>query len=214
MKTGTTTPGLILIDNKDLGEHNYKTVYDSLPSKWSILPTENAVTMGDKLRYILELWEKAESWPEWIGLMNDDHVPQSLGWDIELVNDVRNNGKHFVTCNDAWVYGNGRAVGAYCWSSKLIRPLGFLIPPRMQHLYADDVWETLGRECPGLWHERGDVVVEHRHATRTGESDATHQKTYSSASWNSDSQRFAEWRDRGEREKCIEIVNKVLRGEK
>jgi hypothetical protein len=150
--TGGSTPGAIIADQADFAAS--QAAYESLdlPRGWFIWQTAS-VTPGDKLR---EIWDRLAPCT-WLGLIGDDCVPETAEWDKSLIAGL--DGTNFVSCDDAWLAPN--KVGN-CWaiSGGLVRTVGYILPPGLQHLFVDDVWETLGR-ATGCWRVRMDVRVRH-----------------------------------------------------
>lgn len=167
-KTGGATPGLVLISTPDLV--NYQGL--ALPIGWHIFPTEGE-TQGEK---IAECWEQIKDCA-WLGLIGDDCVPQTQHWDRGLIE--RLDGANIVSCDDGWLAP--RRLGN-CWvmAGALVRAIGYIFPPGLQHLFVDDVWETIGAQA-ACWSCRMDIVVAHRHVLK-GEAppDQTHRLVYGS----------------------------------
>jgi hypothetical protein len=95
-----------------------------------------------------------------VGFMGDDHVPRTVGWDVQLLEHVR-------ALPGAVVYGNDLLQGpniptAVLLDSRLVTALGWMVPPGLVHLYMDNFWKELGQRLTTLRY-RGDVVIEHMH---------------------------------------------------
>jgi hypothetical protein len=168
--TAGSTPGMILVDTVDYDDN--AEGYDALdlPPSWFIHYTSGE-TQGEK---IAEVWDLVRD-SAWLGLIGDDCVPETPGWDKLLVD--RLDGSNFVSCDDGWLAP--QRVGN-CWaiSGPLVRAVGYVFPVGLQHLYVDDVWETIGREA-GCWTRAMRVMVRHRHVLRgDAPADETHEKVY------------------------------------
>lgn len=181
-ETETSVPGLVLVDEKDFW--NKKSTYLELkdhyfPENWDYHVTKG-VTMGDKTR---EVWPRVENL-EWVGILNDDHVPITHKWDTRLVEQL--TGKNFISCNDRW-NSPARICGLTAWSMPLLKVCGFpIFIPGMQHLYIDDLWKIIA-ENTGCWDLDHSVVIEHRHVLkRESPMDETHQKTYAPPAFQAD----------------------------
>jgi hypothetical protein len=98
---------------------------------------------------------------QWLGILADDLIPHTPGWDIELIS--RLNGWNFVSPDDLWQSPNRIGGGGIAFSGDLLRAIGYFAPPGLRHLYWDDVLETIGRDM-GVWHYVPKVVIEHKHA--------------------------------------------------
>ena len=193
--TGATTPGMVIIDQEDLVEHyaDYRAI--GLPVGWHLDATVGK-TQGEK---IAEVWHRVQHCA-WLGLIGDDCEPRTpaLGpaaaraaWTLANI----------VSCDDGW-QAPKRLGNCWVMGGELVRAVGYIFPPGLQHLCVDDVWETIGREA-GCWTCRMDVLVAHRHVLK-GEAaaDDTHKLVYGSATvdtagglWPDDMRAFAEWRE-------------------
>jgi hypothetical protein len=174
----TTTPGLILIDQKDwdINEKGYLAL--TLPPGWSFLITQ-AVSMGDKCR---EAWVGLTA-RKWVGILNDDHFIVTKHWDQLMLKAL--DGKNFASANDRKMAPQ-KATTATIWSMDLLNALEWpIFPPQLQHLFIDDVWENLGRNT-GSWRVCMNVVVEHHHVIWGAKDDDTHQRVYNQKSWDMD----------------------------
>jgi hypothetical protein len=166
--TGTTTPGMVLIDRGDLAESDYSDV--ELPPGWFIRATDG-VTQGDKIR---EVWDEIKDCA-WLGLIGDDNIPETPQWDRILIEQLASAG--IISCNDGWLAPK-RVANCWIMAGPVIRAVGYIFPPGMHHLFVDDVWEMLGRNT-GAWECRMDVMVRHAHIMK-GEAatDETHRAAY------------------------------------
>lgn len=192
-KTGGSTPGLVIIDQADAERHEAEYKAIALPLGWSIRITDG-VTQGQKL---------AEIWPDiigaaWLGLIGDDCVPETDAWDRRMVQAL--DGANIVSCNDAWQAP--RRLGN-CWvmAGDVVRAVGYVFPPGMQHLYVDDVWETIGQAAQ-CWRCLMSVRVAHRHVLKgEADPDETHRAVYGSNTsnglgglWPSDGEAYERWK--------------------
>lgn len=95
---------------------------------------------------------------EFVGFLGDDHMPRTPKWDLTLTSAL--GGYPGVAYGDDLFQGEKVPTAAIV-SSKLIRGLGYMVPPGVEHLYQDCFWKVLGHAthlawCPG-------VVIEHMH---------------------------------------------------
>ncbi len=198
-ETGTTTPGAVLIDSADYAKHQQAYAALQLPLGWHVWTTKG-VTQGDKIR---EIWHEIKD-SAWLGLIGDDNIPETPGWDKLLVDQLASAG--IVSCDDGWQAP--RRIGN-CWvmSGSVIRAVDYIFAPGMHHLFVDDLWEQLGRET-GAWECRQDIMVRHAHVMK-GEAqiDDTHRAAYGSGFtqdqpgpdrdaglWAGDEEAFRDWR--------------------
>lgn len=190
--TSGSTPGIVLVDRADYAENQAQYEAIVFPLGWHIVQTAGE-RQGDK---IAEAWAVVKDC-SWLGLIGDDCVPETPAWDRLLVDRLEVG--NFVYCDDGW---QAPARVGNCWviAGELIRAVGYIFPPGLQHLFVDDVWETIGREA-GCAAYRPDVMVRHRHVLK-GEApaDATHRLVYGAATfdraqglWPEDTAVFEAW---------------------
>lgn len=149
--TGSTVPVWFLIDDSEL--------LQSFSGDISIKKTGTAVTMGDKCRFI---WPQViEAKPEWVGLLNDDHILRTHEWDKKV--EALIDGTNMVSSNDGhWNFGVN-VVGITAWSMPVLQSAGFPIFPRnLQHYFIDNLWKSIG-EATGCWVETMKINIEHAH---------------------------------------------------
>jgi hypothetical protein len=205
--TGGSTPGVVIIDQTDERENRiaYHDIRKQLPLGWSIRITAG-VTQGEKLA---EIWDEVVDSP-WLGLIGDDCVPETDRWDQFLVNGL--DGANVVSCNDGWQAP--RRMGN-CWimAGALVREVGYIFPAGLQHLYVDDVWETIG-QAASCWRCLMSVKVAHKHVLKNeAHADDTHRRVYGSNTsnalgglWPADTEAFEKWK----REDCHRAIDAVL----
>ncbi len=169
--TSATMPGMLLIDAADYVDNNKGYLdlkMEIMPRNWSIYITKTE-SMGDKVREAWGLYKDCA----YIGLLNDDHYMITPKWDEILLKHL--NGKNMITCNDNLGAKDGKAAGLTLWSGPLMRAVGYIFPPRLQHCFIDDVWELLGRST-GCWQTDMAVLIEHRHISKGhAPEDGTHK---------------------------------------
>lgn len=190
-ETGTTTPGIVIIDSKDYFE-NINGYFDletqhMLPNWGFYISTGES--MGDKLR---EFWLKYRDL-EWASIFNDDHVFRTPQWDQKLISQL--NGKNFISTSDGWHEGGKKDLpcGVTMFSGDWYRALGHLFPPGFMHMFCDNYWKDIGL-ATGSWDIDDTVVVLHEHASRQDAwKDDTHRK--SESFFEHDRQRYLQWRN-------------------
>lgn len=95
-----------------------------------------------------------------VGFLGDDHRPRTAGWDGEVVDVLRELGTGLVYGNDL-LQGENLPTAVFM-TSDIIRRLGHMVPPTLQHLYVDDTWKAWGQGLDRLRY-LPDVVIEHLH---------------------------------------------------
>ncbi len=170
--TDGSTPGMVLVGRADFAEHRlaYDELIDNPPLGWWLKVTEDE-SQGDKIR---EVWDEVKDCA-WLGLIGDDCVPETPGWDRRMVEALAK--ASIVSCNDGW---QAPTRVANCWivDGEMLRRVGYFFPPGLHHLFIDDIWEEIGRETV-RWRCLMDVMVRHRHVMK-GEAaaDGTHRAAY------------------------------------
>jgi hypothetical protein len=95
-----------------------------------------------------------------IGFMGDDHRPCSLGWDGQYIEALDQLGTGVVYGNDL-IQGEALPTQV-AMTSDIVLATGYMVPPGLVHLWADNVWLELGRALGGIRY-LPDVIVEHMH---------------------------------------------------
>ena len=196
-KTKATMPVLILCDQTDA------YALHPLPENFQSLIVSGDC-FADAMSEGYEWWCKQNGEPEWIGWLADDNVPETEHWDAKLLEHVK--GWNVVNSNDGWQANaditKGRLHGAVVWSGGLLRAVGYMFPPRLKHMFTDDVWESLGRET-GCWQTVMGVMVRHVHASKVGAHDETERHT--NKFWDNDEAAFKEWLSVGKKQAVAKI---------
>lgn len=120
-------------------------------------------TVSPRLRVAGTLNEyapRAATAGEFVGHMNDDHIPLTAGWDTRIVDTLREMKMGIVYGNDL-LQGVNLATAPFM-TSNIVTTLGYMCPPNMTHLYTDNVWMDWGRGIDSLRY-LNDVIIEHRH---------------------------------------------------
>jgi hypothetical protein len=143
------TPGVMVLDEDD--HHKYKSV--SLPGGWEAI-VRPRMYLSPKVN---EAFAYKPSEP-WYGVLNDDHLPLTEGWDLKLVEAVK-------TSPIVWPRDNyADRISTLMMSGDLARTLGWVSCPDMNHFFLDDVHELLA-ECLGC-RQLSEVTVSHEHVNK------------------------------------------------
>lgn len=174
-ETETTTPLWVLVDKLDPEKDLYLKI--DYPKDVTLIFTQSR-SMGGKVQ---EVWEQFLDMDA-VCLLNDDHILRTPQWDQKCLAQI--NGTNILGTNDGWVAPQ-RLCGATWFSGKVLRTIGYIFPPGIEHLYVDSVWEFLGAraQCANILME---VLVEHDHAFKDqtkAKNDDTHEKIYTK-DWN------------------------------
>ena len=139
------TPGLLILGRDD--QHNYKDT--TLPDGWEILITPAGMFLSEKLNAGFQHKPKEP----WYGILNDDHLPKTDGWDLKLTD---------LNQRMVWPQDNyADRISTPVFDGDLVRSLGWIAPPELRHFYIDDVHELIA-ECLGC-KRLEDVTVSHEH---------------------------------------------------
>lgn len=201
--TAPDCKGLILVDEKDyqINEHAYTNLIK--PTHWGIINTYKNVSMGDKCRYVQNMWVDES----WVGLLNDDHVCITPGWD-NIVEEML-DGTNMVSTNDGyWNFGHN-VVGLTAWSTPLLEAAGIpIFPTWIDHWFIDNIWKNIG-DATGCWLETMKVNIEHRHVFRgMMAADETAKISQSQEKANLAAQAFQKFMDEEFKGVC-ERINKL-----
>jgi hypothetical protein len=98
--------------------------------------------------------------PVAIGKLDDDHRPRTKSWDADLLAELRELGTGIVYGND--LLQGERLPTAPVMSAGIVRALGWMGPPSLNHLFVDNFWRDLG-EAAGCLRYVPSVVIEHLH---------------------------------------------------
>lgn len=182
IETGIKTPGIVVVNG---GEQpaEYDECLNHLPKNWEMIRLPKDMTMGEAVRWC---YEEFPGLP-WYGQLCDDNVPVTPGWDTALVEAAGTDS--IASCNDGWQAPN-RMHSATVWGGDLLRQIGYWFPKGFNHMYIDDVWETLGRTS-GKWRCLMAYLVRHDHHGVTGKIDPSYEKSFGFL--EPDRLRFEEW---------------------
>lgn len=130
-----------------------------------------------------------------IGFMGDDHLLQTACWDGAVVDALDSLGSGIVYGNDL-LQGERLPTAAFL-TADIIRTLGCMCPPTLEHLYIDNYWLELGRAM-GRLRYLPDVVIEHLHpASGKAQRDQTYAEANDPDRDRRDKAAFEAWRRDG-----------------
>lgn len=143
------TPGLVLLDRDD--SPNYKGM--RFPEGWEVVVGPRTC-LSEKLN---EGFRKKPQEP-WYGILNDDHLPITPGWDVALIEKLKSQPMVWPQDNYA------DRISTPVFDGDLVRTLGWVAPPELKHFYIDDVHELIA-ECLGCVRLET-VMVSHEHVNK------------------------------------------------
>jgi hypothetical protein len=143
------TPGLLILDIGD--SQHYEDV--KLPKDWEKIIRPRMYLSGKiNAGFAYRPNEK------WYGVLNDDHLPITPGWDVLLSEGIK--GRPLVWPQDNYA----DRISVPVMDGEFARKLGWVACPDLNHFYLDDVNELIA-ECFGC--ERlDDVMVSHEHVNK------------------------------------------------
>ena len=161
-RTGASTPVELCIDFDDPCQ--YETM--EMPPGWRIV----VGSRGPLSRLYNDAYRRHPH-DSWHGFIADDVVPETPGWDAELIRTAGADGMA--------VPAGGETTGGcphFVLGGDLVRSVGWLALPGLDRLYIDTVWGKIA-ESRGVLRRVPGVILEHRHfSNRKAMIDATYLK--------------------------------------
>lgn len=173
---GFKEKGVLILDEDDAS--GYRRI--RLPFGWEKI-TLPRLWLSPKLNRGFETFPNEP----WYGILNDDHVPMTHGWEKQMV-EAGSKGM-------AWPDDNyGQRISSHVKSGGLCRLLGWFVCPSLKHYYLDDVDELLAQVVGGTYLPQ--VVVSHEHANA---GRAKMDRTYlERPNPRLDKEAFLEWKEK------------------
>ena len=97
---------------------------------------------------------------ETIFFLGDDHLVQTPAWDQYLSGAIEQKGYGLAYGND--LLQGVKLATAVMMSTNIIKPVGYMAPPKLVHLFMDNYWMSLGKRLGTLWYF-DQVIIEHLH---------------------------------------------------
>jgi hypothetical protein len=130
---------------------------------------------------------------KYIGFMGDDHVPRTADWDLQFKKELESLETGIVYGNDLLM--SDKMPTAVCMTSDIIRTLGYMAPPPLEHLCLDLVWKDWGEGINKLVY-RDNVIIEHLHpANGKAELDELYKENNSVEQSSRDANAYYAYRD-------------------
>ena len=161
-----------------LPDHWLKTVGLRLPNRCNGCVAEMFETFPDEDCY---------------GLMADDLIPRTVGWDRELI---------YAASHDGLAYGDDLLHGVNLAThpvlgGEFVRAIGWLVLPSVLHSYVDTALHLIALKC-GRARYCPNVIVEHMHPLATtpdGKPKAPTDATYRwHTTYTEDEEAFRRWK--------------------
>ena len=167
--------------------HNYKNVPNGrniiqfVSERQRMVPTLNKIALYFAKSY------------EMIAFFGDDHIIKSQ-WEYEFFLQHKKQNSLSISYGNDLLQGQ-RLPTAVCLSSSIIKELGYMVPPNLVHLFADNFWLDMGNEL-GCLNYYPNVIFEHLHPdAQKAESDVRYVDANST--FNYDMQQYADYKNSG-----------------
>lgn len=143
-----------------------------------VVPVGAKVLINDRLRLVPKLNKMAEALQadyKYLYFIGDDHRFLTAGWEERFLRDAEEmNGIAIMYGNDL-LQGAALPTAVFI-STAITTALGFMAPPCIQHMYADDFWKDLGTELKIIRYYP-DIIVEHMHfSVKKSKSDSQYRE--------------------------------------
>jgi hypothetical protein len=99
---------------------------------------------------------------DYYGEINDDHLYKTIGWDEAFIDELEfNSGWGIISGWDMLHPKKFRMPSGIVMSGNIIKTLGYMVTPHIEHTYIDNYFMTIGRFVG--YYYRPDILIEHRH---------------------------------------------------
>lgn len=166
------TPGVLCVDDDD----PLLPVYESMP-----LPTSWRVVVGPRagLSEIYNRQLEAHPYLAWYGILADDVLPETPGWDRKLIDAALPDGMAF---GDDGINGPHHATH-FVLAGDLARSAGWLGLPGLSRIYIDTAWNDIAL-ARGVRRYLPDVKLTHMHFSNgRALKDAVYRKPDKDRDW-------------------------------
>lgn len=124
-----------------------------------------------------------------LGFVGDDHLFETEGWDTFLIECFTPMGIAYG--DDGHQHAN--LPTAVFMDADIVRRLGWMAPPELQHLYVDNAWKALG-EALGTLRYYPEIRITHLHPhAGLAEWDETYAESNAPEVDSADREKFYEW---------------------
>jgi hypothetical protein len=174
------TKAMVMIDHDDPMYGGYVDV--KLPPSWTYCVILERDPLSKLYNYIFECFPDEG----WYGFLADDVVPETKGFDHQLIEAAGRDGLAFG--NDG-INGERHATH-FVLGGDLVHSVGFLSLPGLYRVFIDTVWNDIARER-GVFRYLPHVTLTHEHfSNRKGLMDETYRKPR----WAEDRATYEQWR--------------------
>lgn len=130
-----------------------------------------------------------------IASLGDDLVPRTQNWDEIMVQHLKHLGTGIAYGDD--LLQREALPTAPFMTSDIVRTLGWMSPPCLDHMYVDNFWLELGQQIDRLVFDPA-VIIEHMHpGAGKAEVDESYARTNSAQSYARDRDAWSYYRRNG-----------------
>lgn len=201
IKTSKISSLTIALDNDDPFLYEYIDVFKGRVPYTIDIRKSTTEIINSKWRYCSDCYK-------YFSVINDDFIYHTEGWDEKLALMIKlHKGKGIAYGNDLLAKSSIPTTSII--SKDIVKAVGWLQLPTLEHLYGDNVWKYIG-EKSGCLYYNDSVVIEHKHVF-SGKmiADETHKRTNDRYMYIKDNNAFLEWINNQSKED-IEKVKGVL----
>jgi hypothetical protein len=160
-----TSKLIVCLDDDDA--HNYEpfidgVIYEVNP-RMRLIPTLNFVANKYCKDYRV------------LGFVGDDHRFRTPYWDMQVYNRLKGETRNSILYGNDLLQGQALPTAVFL-RSEIVQRLGYMAPPGLIHMFADNFWKDLGTELGSLVYLK-DVIIEHcHHVVGKAEHDALYDE--------------------------------------
>ena len=196
---------VVYVDENDPKVNEYKNI--KLKSNQNILYGERKHLVS-VLNYCCSIYPDYEYYNE----INDDHIYRTNDWDEKLINLIKTKGNGWgISFGKSLIFPDNNPdplPSGIVISGNIIKALGYIVTPLLQHTYTDDYYRALGKGIDKYFKDN-DVIIEHCHVIRgKAEMDDNYKWVMSTEQMDYGLNKYKEWYNLY-RENDIEKVKKA-----
>lgn len=154
---GTEAWPVFVVDEDDPELDGYRKILT--PDEGLLIAPTGRPGIVDPLNWSVSAILEKNS-PRYISFLGDDHLPRTPGWDVLMLETLGQLGTGICYGND--LLAGERIPTAVFMTADIPRALGYMAPPRLNHLFVDDAWLAWGKGIDRIVY-REDVIIEHLH---------------------------------------------------
>ena len=144
------------------------------------------------LNRMASFYERTQPNVEIMGWLGDDCIFRTHGWEDQVL-EAYNDGAMVVAPSDGM--RDSRFPNHYFVAAKVVRELGYITPPELEHLYCDNFLWDIGHAL-GRYRYLPLVLIEHKHYLADESlNDAQYKKANSEAQHKRDSDAYSRYCD-------------------